>query len=556
MSPFVQQLKNLGPARLAAMGGVAVGLIGFIIFFATKFSAPEMELLYGNLSTADSREIVKQLELTEVPFQTRDDGESIWVSSELVTSTRLQMAKLGIPAGGSMGYELFDQMDPLGTTDFMQNVNLVRALEGELARTIKSIDSVQSARVHLVLAKREMFSREMQEPTASVYVRMKSGRLSTEQIQSVQHLIAAAVPRMKPSSISIVDERGTLLSRGFEDEEDMTVLAQEEKKLGHEKRLKQAIEDLLGSTLGPGKVRVEVRADMDFDRVVTEEEIFDPDQVVPRSTVTVTEELASLEEENDTVTVGNNVPDGALNGPGGGANPRAQTSENRSEETVNYEISKRTVNQIRDTGIVRRLSVAVLVDGDYIETQTEDGESERVYQPRSEAVLNNIDTLVRSAIGFDANRGDVVEVVNMQFVDLDGMLDAEPEPLILGFTKEEIMRMAEGLGVAIVAVLVILLVVRPLVTRAFESMPQNEEGLLTADAAVGGELPLGPGGVPMPVPGGEYDEEEEEDIDELIDIDKVEGRVKASSLRKIGDIVDKHPEEALSIIRNWLYQDS
>ena len=466
------------------------------------------------------------------------------VPSDQVTTIRMQMAEQGLPSGGSVGYELFDSMDALGTTNFVQNINLVRALEGELSRTVKSIEGVQNARVHLVMPQREMFSREMQEPTASVYIKMRTGRLAENQVSAIQHLIAAAVPKLRPSNISIVDERGTLLSRSYENDEQMVAMQQDEARTKLERRLAQSIVTLVESSLGPGKVRAEVRAEMDFDKLVTNEEIFNPDQQVPRSTVTVTENNSSLEADQENVTVSQNLPDARLNNQGG---PRSQTSENRTEETTNFEISKRTVNQVRDQGTLKRLSVAVLVDGNY--TTAEDGT--KTYAPLDQETIDKIEALVRSSIGFDANRGDQVEVINMPFTGFDDLAAGEEEFSLLGFNKEEIMRMAEGLGVAFVAVLVIVLVVRPLVSKAFESMPAGEDQLMTTE---GGMAQLtGPGGVPMPVPGAA---EEDEDLDELIDIDKVEGRVKASSVRKINDIVDKHPEEALAIIRTWLYQET
>jgi flagellar M-ring protein FliF len=544
VNPFVQQLKNLGPARLAAMAGVAVGLIAFIIFFATRFSAAPMEELYGNLSATDSREIIKQLELSGIPFQTADNNTQILISSEQVTAVRMQMAEQGLPSGGSVGYEVFDSMDALGATNFIQNINLVRALEGELARTIKSVEGVQNARVHLVMPTREMFTRETQEPTASVYIKMRNGRLAENQVNAIQHLIAAAVPKLKPSNISIVDERGTLLSRSFENDDAMVAAQQDEAVRNMERRLSQSVTALVESSLGPGKVRAEVRAEMEFDKVVTAAEEYNPDQSVPRSQVTVSENNTQQESDPTDVTVGNQLPDAAAN-TGGAA--RMTTSENRTEETVNYEISKTTTNRVKEAGSVKRLSVAVLVDGNYsLNAETQ----ERVYAPQSEETLEKIRALVNTAVGYSADRGDQIEVVNMPFTGFDDLLGNEEEFNILGFNKEEIMRMAEGLGVAVVAVLVILLVVRPLVTRAFEAMPQGDEALLTSEGAMA-QL-TGPGGVPMPM----GQKEEEEDLDELIDIDKVEGRVKASSLRKIGDIVDKHPEEALSIIRTWLYQET
>ena len=539
MNPFVQQMKNLGPARLAAMAGVGVGLIAFIIFFATRFSAPQMETLYANLSATDSREIMKQLELTGVQFRAANNNAEILVPAEKVPALRMQMAELGLPSGGTMGYEIFDNMDALSSTNFMQNVNLVRALEGELSRTIKAIEGVQNARVHLVMAQREMFTRETQEPTASVYIKMKTGRLSEGQVSAVQHLIAAAVPKLKPSNISIVDERGSLLSRSYENDQQMVAAQQDETRNKMEKRLSLAITSMVESALGPGKVRAEVRADMDFDKVVTAEEIFNPDSQVQRSSVTVNENNNSTESQPSDVSVANNLPDAQQNNGSG----RAQTNENRTEETVNYEISKKTINQVRESGVVKRLSVAVMVDGTY--TTADNGD--RTFKALPEETMTKIEGVVKSAIGFDANRGDQVEVVNMPFTGFDDLSKGPEEFNLLGFNKEEIMRMAEGLGVAVVAVLVILLVVRPLVTRAFESMPQGEDALMSEGMA---QL-SGPGGVPMP--GSQA--EEEEDLDELIDIDKVEGRVKASSLRKISDIVDKHPEEALAIVRTWLYQE-
>ncbi len=543
MNPFVQQIRNLGPARLAAMGGVAVGLIAFIIFFATRFSAAPMETLYGNLSATDSREVIKQLELSGIPFVMSNNNTEIQVPSEKVTSTRMQMAELGLPSGASVGYEIFDNMDALGATNFMQNVNLVRALEGELGRTIKSIEGIQNARVHLVMSQREMFTREMQEPTASVYIKMKSGRLAENQVKAIQHLIASSVPKLKPSSISIVDERGTLLSRSFENDQQQVQAQQEEARNNLERRLSQSITTLVESTLGPGKVRAEVHADMEFDKVVTASESYNPDQSVPRSSVTVNDTSSSSENQPKDVTVAQNLPDAAANSGAG----QARTQENRTEETVNYEISKTTENRVRESGNVKRLSVAVLIDGTYA---TPDAEGKRAYQALPDETMTKIDALVKTAIGYDQSRGDQVQVTNMQFTGIDDMLGDQNEFNILGFNKEEIMRMAEGLGVAIVAVLVILLVVRPLVTRAFEAMPTGEDALLSSEGGVA-QL-TGPGGVPMPM----GSQEDDEDLDELIDIDKVEGRVKASSLRKISDIVDKHPEEALSIIRTWLYQEA
>ena len=544
MNAFIQSLRSLGPARLMAMAAVSVGLLGFIIYFTMRMGSPKMELLYGDLDTGAARAITQQLEAKQIPYQLRTDGRDIYVPSDQMLKMRLETAEVAHNSGIVNGYELFDKMDALGATNFMQNVNLVRALEGELARTIMAIGSVKQARVHLVLPKREMFSRETQEPSASVILRVQGAALSKGQVSAIQYLVASAVPKLKPSRISIVDDKGALLARGFEDDKQVMLNTHEEMRQAQEHRLSQSIEELLGRTIGPGKVRAEVSVEMDFDRVVTNQETYDPDGQVVRSTVTENEDAKTNETQNDSVTVQQNLPDPNLNNNQG----RATSQQTRSTETVNYEITKKSMNSVRENGVVKRLSVAVLVDG--VSVAKPDGTKE--YQDRSPEQMDKIASLVRSAVGYDAQRGDQVDVINMRFQSLDDALGPADETMLLGFTKAEIMRMAEGLGVAVVAILVILLIVRPLVTRAFESLPSPSEQasrqLLTESGAPQLAAPTG-----SLVPS---DEDDELETEELIDIDKVEGRVKASSLRKIGEIVQKHPEEALSIVRNWMYQET
>lgn len=546
MNAFLQSLRNLGPARLAAMVGVAVGMIGFIIFIAARVSSQPMELLYGDLETADAGRVAQKLDGLKIPYEVR--GNQIFVPADQVGKLRMQLAEQALPSsGGSVGYEIFDKSDPLGSTSFMQNLNLVRALEGELSRSIKTVGNVKSARVHLVMPRREMFSREVQEPSASIILKMNgSGRLNAQQVAAVQHLVAAAVPRLQPSRISIVDDRGTLLARGFEDDKQLMNRNAEEMRISYEQRLARQIEDLLEKTVGFGKVRAEVRADIDFDQLVVNEEKFDPESQVVRSTRTITEDVQGQDSESLPVTVGQNLPDTNANTAGA---TKTQNKEARNDELVNYEISKKVIKQVRETGVVKRLSVAVLIDGMYNGSGTE-----RAYEARKQEEMEQIATLVRSAIGFDEKRGDQVDVVNMKFAEGDGEVEKGID-LIFGFEQAQIMRMVEMLVLAVVAILVVLLVVRPLVTRAFEAAPMaaGEAGrkLLAepgmAPALSGPGMPPAPG-VPM--------EEEVESLDELIDIDKVEGRVKASSIKKIGEIIEKHPEEALSIIRNWMYQES
>lgn len=551
METLLQALRNLGPLRLTVMGGIALTLIGFFIFLATRLTTPQMELLYGSLDNDDMSQITTRLSTTNTPFELRG-GNQIFVPAEQVSKLRMSMAAEGIPGGGSVGYEIFDDVNSLGTTNFIQNINLLRALEGELSRTIKGLSSVKSARVHLVLPKRQMFSRKTQQPSASIVLKMAGGnRLGAEQIAAVQYLVAAAVPGLNPNRISIVDNKGSLLARGFDKEgAPGTVSAKSvERRLALEKRLSRTIEELLDKIVGFGKVRAEVSADMNFDLITTSEEVYDPEGQVVQSTQSVEQTSSSQESDGATpVSVATNLPDANLGASGSSAS--LNSKENRTEEIVNYANSRKSISHTREVGVITRLTVAVLLDGTYIE----DENGEMIYQPRNEAEMELMATLVRSAIGFSADRGDTVDVINMQFADLPGDLEEELK-LFFGLDKNDLLRMAEILVLSIVAILVILLVVRPLVSRAFEALPAAmAEGRMLANqttAAAAAALTAPSAGAPAPsdAPG------VEEQYDELIDIDRVEGRVKASSVKKIGEIVKKHPEEALSIIRSWMYQE-
>lgn len=542
-------MRSIGPTRLIIMGGVGLALIGFFIFMATRLTAPRMELLYGDLDMADAARIVKQLESSNIPFEIKGNGSQIFAADDQVLKLRVTLAQQGLPGGGSIGYELFDKSNALGTTNFIQNINLVRALEGELARTIRSINNVGTARVHLVLPKRELFSREKRKASASIILNMRGGiRLDREQVQAIQHLVAAAVPGLTPSRISIVDNKGSLLAPGFEDTASPAAQSAkaDQRRRAYEVALERTIQELVEKTVGFGRVFAEVTAEMDFDRISTTEEQFDPDGQVVRSTTTMELSATSSEAEEAAVSVGTNLPDSDL-GTAEGAN--ASTSENRTEETVNFEISKKIVNHVRDTGVIKRLSVAVLVDGTLV--PAEDPEADPTYQPRSEEEMELLATLIRGSIGFDADRGDTVEVINMRFAV--HLIEEEEDRLELffGLDKNDLLRMAEILVLSIVAILVILLVVRPLVTRAFEAMPTAAaigEGRLLADQAAAAAAALAAPAAPA--------EGEEEQFEELIDIDRVEGRVKASSVKKVGEIVDKHPAEALAIVRTWMYQEA
>ena len=538
MGTLVTIIKGMGTARLAVMGVMIVAMAFFFIFMITRLTGSNMDLLYADLEPSDQNAITAQLTSRNIPFEI--DGNRLLVPAPQVGSLRMAMAAEGLPLGGVAGYEIFDNASSLGTTNFMQNVQLVRALEGELAKTIRSIEVVKSARVHLVMSRRQLFTRDKQSATASVILKMRgAATLAGEQIAAIQHLVASAIPELDPSRVSIVDNKGKLLATGNEkDSEIARANDMVSRRINFERRIADELTELLEKSVGLGNSKVNVNADLDFDRISTTEEKFDPDGQVVRSSNTIEETSSGQESEAEQpVGVQQNLPDAQA----GGGGAKSTNTESRTEEVTNFEISKKITNHVRESGLVKRISVAVLIDGELIEQ--EDGEI--IYRERTEQEMDNLAKLVSSAIGYNAERGDTVEVINMRFVEKEVDLE-EPLDLFFGLQKQDLVRIAEVIVLLILAVLAILLVVRPLLTRAFEALPAaaaEAEQRLLAEAA----------GVPaIQAPEGGEDEEYEE----LIDIDRVEGRVKSSSVKRVSEIVEKHPEEALSIIRNWMYQEA
>ncbi len=560
MNSFLDTLKGLGPARLGIMAAIAVAILSFFIFLTNRLAESDMALLYADLDTQDSGQIASHLDGMKQPYQVSPDGSQIYVAAEQVGRLRVAMAEQGLPSGGSIGYEIFDRSEGLGTTNFVQSINHLRALEGELSRTIRSIARVKQARVHLVLPQRQLFTRDRQEPSASIVLVMNAAQVDPQKVRAIQHLVAAAVPGLKPKNISVVDDTGNLLARGDgEGGVDQLASNAEELRIKYETRMVRTIEDLLSRSLGPGNVRAQVAAEMDFDRITENTESYDPDGQVVRSTQTVEEQSDETEGGAGAVTVGNNLPDAGQEQGAGGAGSRSS----RLEETVNYEISRTTKTHIREAGLVRRLSVAVMVNG--VTTTGENGEPQ--YQARSDEQMAQIATLVRSAVGIDEARGDTIEVVNLPFVD-PTKIEYEDNSLFLGLQKHDVFQAAEMLVLGLLAFLVIMFVARPLVMKIL-STPLGEDAepagqSLLSDGTVAQAALAGPassreramgigedGGTPQLSGGGNTMSE----IEHMIDVNQVEGRVRASSIRKIGEIIQKHPEEAVAIIRSWLYQN-
>lgn len=532
---LIEFVKTLGPTRIAAMGAVAAILIGVFAFIIFRVTAPHMTPIYTELTLEDSGAIVNQLESQGVQYELRNDGATVLVPQDQVARLRMILAEDGLPTGGSIGYEIFDRTDTLGATSFVQNINKLRALEGELARTITSINRIQAARVHLVIPERQLFQRDKRPPSASIVLKVR-GSLGPTEIRAVQHLVATAVDGLVPERVSVVDEAGRLLASGVDsgDEGILSGVLQDRTEV-IEGRLRNQIEEILASVVGPGRARVRVAAEIDHNRITETTETYDPEGQVVRSTQTK-EEASTRTSNQNQVTVGNEVPNAQQNADGAGGDRDDSSS---SEEIVNYEISKATRTEIVEAGQVKKLSVAVLVDGVY--EPNEDGEM--VYAPRTQETLDRIALLVRSAIGFDAERGDTVEVVNLQFA-LPPQMDFDAEqPGLFEFTNADIMRFAELGVLLLISLLVLLFVVRPLLRR-----------IVTPEEHAAQDLVIGPDGSLVAEADVAMDDQDDEDEFriEWLEEAKAEGALQASSINKVGELIGEYPNEAVTIVRGWL----
>jgi len=547
---LVEFAKTLGAPRIAAMGAVTIALIGFFGFLILRVTTPQLTPLFTDLSLEDSVSIAKELDREGVTYELRNDGNVIMVPRDKVARLRMTLAENGLPKGGGVGYEIFDKSDALGTTSFVQNIDNLRALEGELARTIRTLDQVEDARVHLVLPDRPLFSRDKIEPSASIVLKLR-GTLEPSQVRAIRHLVATAVSGLRPQRISIVDEQGQLLADGAGDDANGGDVAGDERQAAFEKHLREQVESIVSSVVGPGHSRVQVAANFDFNRITQTSDKYDPDGRVIRSSQTREETAASNQGGGNEVTVANELP---------GANQRqpaasAQRDQSRkSEEIVNYEISKTTKTEVIEGGRLDRLSVAVLVDGTY----AKDDKGNVTYQPRSKEELDQIAALVRSAIGFDQKRGDQVQVVNLRFAETPASPIVEPTGWLsmLHFTKDDIMSIIEMLVMAVLGLVVVLLVVRPLVRRIIAPEEGNRAALPPTGAG-GASLPATPATAAItaetvdPARAAEPSQ-----TSKMIDIAQIQGQVHAQSVQKVGELADKNPRETVSIIRSWLHDSA
>ncbi len=552
MKALLDGLKALGAARLAALGLVGLGTLTLLAMLALHGGSERMAPLYTDLDMRDAAQMAEQLERAHITHQLGSGGSEILVPASRVADARVLLAKDGLPSGGTIGYELFDRTDSLTASPAEIDIARTRALEGELARTIRAIRGVRSVRVHLVLPRREPFQRDQQEAQASVLLGMAGAtRMDREGVQAVLNLIAAAVPGLKPRNIAVIDNRGDVLARaGAPVGPGGSSLSAAEIRQATELRLSRAVEEMLERSLGPGHVRAEAAVEMNFDQLRETEERYDPDGQVVRSQQSTSDKSKSS-EANSSVSVQNNLPNADAGGAGG-----TGSEDQRQEDTTNYEISKTVRTLVHDEPQIKRVSVAVMVDG----TSAAGPDGKPVWHERPQDELARITALVRSAIGFDEKRGDRVEVVSMRFA---GDEDAPARPTSafgLPLERADLLHLAQLLLFAVIGLVALLAVLRPMVQRltmvtpaALAAPDRASEGQpALAGSAPSGALPAS-GGLPaLPAPAGNRST----DDDRMVNLANIEGQMRASSIRKVTELVDKHPDESLAIVRSWMAQEA
>lgn len=538
MNALLTNLRQLGLPRLAALGGVGVALLVLLGVLVMHGGSSADGLLYRDLDPHEAGEIVEQLTKAHITYRLEDQGGTIFVPQDQVASSRLLLARNGLPSGGSVGYEIFDKGNNFTATQFEQTINETRALEGELERSIRLIRGVHGARVHLVLRHRELFSTDEQGAQASVLLSMDGARrLDDESVNAVVNLVSSAVPGLEARNISLIDNHGhVLLKQGAGSAQGGETPDAQKQAL--EQRVSRAVEDMLGASLGMGHVRAETTVQMNSDQVHETQESYDPDEQVLRSQQTRSEKNSNNQGVANT-SVGNNLPNAGASASETGTG----TQSSRQEQTNNYEIGHKVRTLVQDAPRLARLSVAVMVDG----VTTKDGKGQVAWKPRSTEELNRLTALTKSAIGFDDARGDVVTVMSMQFANVDVASPPENTGFMARFMGHAgAMELARFGMFAVCLVLVLFFVVRPLLRPVSGTAIAVADERAAGGVRVASEAREAPVALPPSAGGGE------ERHEEMVAMDGVTGQIKASSIQRVSELVESNPTESIALMRNWL----
>ncbi len=554
MDALLAPFQSLGRKRLIALGAIGLAVFTLVLIATLALTREEMTRLYTGLDAEASGQMVAALEEMGATVRVDEDG-SIWAPEADAPRLRMALAAQGLPRNGGLGYEVFDEGRSLGLTSFMQRITRTRALEGELVRSILTLDGVESARVHLVLPERDAFSRQPAKPTASVVVRTRgAASLSANQAAAIRQLVAAAAPRLSPGDVSVLDSRHGMVAGA---EGGVGSAAAGDTRRQVETDLRAAVERMLNPVVGAGNIRVEIAAELVTAREVVREQTFDPRSSAVRSEQTI-EQVDDTRERAETgaVTVEQNLPEPDIQEDADGSN---RSSSERVEQTRNYELSSLVRERVLEPGDVKRLTAAVIVNAEAVG----DGAG-----GVDQAALANIDTLVKAAIGFSSARGDTVEVAPMAFAE--PLLPAVDQPGVVHLAVARLGEVAKWSAFGLVGLVLVLVVVRPLVkivtrrdeaglgrteAEALLAAPAGEEtdgeaGETDSDATLGLEAPAEGELKALPRPS------VDETLDKMMDLREVEGQVRASSLQKLGRIVEEHPDEVVAIVRSWIYEEA
>ncbi len=542
MPAFIQQFINSFKAvwakmsqlqRMAAAGG-AVALLAGIIGLSIWMGRPEYRVLYSNLGPEDASVVVKALQSDKVAYRITDNGATIMVPQEVVYDQRIKIAGEGGLVGQGIGFEIFDKVK-VGQTDFVQKINYTRALQGELARTISEFPSVESARVHLVIPRRSLFVEERQSPSASVVLKLIRPNIKVDQkeINAILNMMLMSVEGLDRGHVSITDTSGKVLYQPEEDSLAGITTTQMEYRQTVQRNLERRIEEMLQPLFGPGRVIAKVNADMDFSQKTIRRELFDPERTAVRS------EYRSEESQQGRANLEAGSPDVNFRGDGitGSVSDQSGTREAR---TTNYEINKEEQQIVSNVGELRRLTVAVLIDGTYVKA-----DGAWTFMPRKSEELEQVRQLVHNAVGLDTGRGDALEVSSAPFTDSEPPRDPNFADMLADYAE----RLGKPLLNALLAFLFLMLIVRPVVlalirpkveagemVEGLEGLPAAEEQLALYEALE--EAARTEDEVPQ-----------EDDEDDLVfkDIEALKAHIFTLS--------DNHMEQVVTLVRGWMKND-
>lgn len=537
----LNQLKafaaQIGLRRLMIMGSVAAVLLVGMAALAFRGGSSEMGFLYTDLDPSAAQSMAEKLKSQNIPFQLSADGTSIMAPQDQLAELRMGMAAENL--GGKIGYDVLDQEEPFGVSASRAKMNETRAIEGELARSIQSLDGVRGARVHLVMPERDMFATQARKATAAVTVKT-SGRLSGEAVESIRYLVASSVPELAAESVSIVDQTGALLARAGE--AGAAGGGADERQMAVESKMRDQIVALLEPILGQGKVRAEVSAQIDRDQTREESDVFDPDKQVVAHQVTVESEDQNTESEAnaDAATVAAQLPENQNQPPGVAGSNTRNAAQKQSSEDVTYDNSRTHSVIMRAPGRITRLSVAVMVDGG----------ARGLPQPQ----IQRIQRLVENAVGLDAERGDSVVVESMEFAGDDSLADQE-SGFFATLTVGQIIGLLQVLAVGVFG-LIALRMFRSKLWPDATPEPAPGETLLSDQSpemlALAGQAGDGNAEAMQRLEAMKQDNEGVQLLDQEIALAQVDGRIKASALKRIGDAISANPPEAAAVIRQWM----